>query len=270
MALYNPTTSTGLGSFLMSQLIQEPCPAGVPLYQIQSRRVPVISALQPGSTHYRMLSYVTGNRSIPMCFVTEKYSSLVSFKQHNVCHAEFLTFGSMTSKMSEEDYLEDGVPVEYGYGHLLALESRSYRDGTGIRLGVSAQAYEIYLILSQLRSFLHCLPEMKQHEMQSVDPSECYEPAERTVTRHSLRDVETLSTNDVYENLARYICGSTHYEHGQILKDCGFILNKGLQSAACGDRNGLPCIEQVSFKLHRIVSIISFIPIKPMIVYFSN
>ena len=160
----------------------------------------------------------------------------------------------MSDKVSSEEVFESGTPVEYGYGHLLALEAQYCDASGGMGLKLSAQACEMYLILTHLRSFLQCLPEMRTSEMQSIDPSECYEAIDRAVTRHSLRDVETLSIIDIYENVARFICGSTHCSYGQIMKDCSFIFNKCLKSTADGVGNTLPRINLSEFKLHRVVS----------------
>ena len=255
MSVYLPSSTSGLGSYLINRLEEEPAPAGVPLYQVESQRVPVISALVPGNTIYRMLSFVTGPRSIPMCRSNEKFSHLSPMRLHNVTHAEIVPYGSIDEKVSKDCYSDcKGTPFEHGYGMLLTSDSQRVHSGFGMSLQVGAQFYEVYLMLAQLKSFLQCYPQMKKHEYPVMDLTNCYEPADRTSVRRSLLNRESLSVHDVYENIARFMCGSSCHSHGQILSDFGFVQERCLSST----KLPLPhtTIRYIEFKPHRVVSTI--------------
>ena len=252
MSVYLPITATGLGSYLISKLDEEPAPAGVPLYQIEARRVPVISALVPGNPIYRMLSFVTGPRSIPMCRSNEKFSYLSPMRQHNVTHVEYVPFGAVAEKVPSDLYSDcQGTPFEYGYGQLLTLESRYNLPGCGQTLHVGAQYYEVYLVMSQIRSFLQCYPALKLHELTDLDLSIHYEPSDRSSIRRSLLNRETMSIQDIYENVARFLCGSSNYSHGQILTDFTFVQERCLASTKISPPHSM--VRYTDFRPHRVV-----------------
>ena len=254
MSVYLPLSDSGLGSYLISRLEDEPAPAGVPLFQIEPRRVPVISALVPGNTIYRMLSFVTGPRSIPMCRSNERFSHLASMRHHNVTHAEIIPYGTIEEKLPQDCYSDcKGVPFEHGYGMLLTLDSQYVHLGHGLTLSVGVQFYEVYLVMAQIRAFLQCYPKIRKHDFPDLDVTVYYEPSDRSSIRRSLLNRESLSIHDVYESIVRFMCGSSSRSHGQILSDFNFVQERCLTSTTVTQQR--PIVRFDTFKPHRVVSI---------------
>ena len=262
MSQFLPNDTSGLGAALLSAMSSEDS-LGIPIWQVQKRRVPTISALVVGNPQMRLVSFVGSQGSPPMGMIMSAATNLVPHLRHNIISARLSAYANVEDTVPEDlNLTKDGLPVEIGTGFLLTFNFAStYRHPDG-SLGVSYPIYEITLTLLKVLCYLRNSVLLHHTYQNDVDLSIGYEPVCHSLTRSIMNDTELMDWNDSYELVCRHLCGSDQLTSTAVIQklekliDTFFNVSVELNTdptltsrPSDMDRNHL------SFKLHRIVSI---------------
>ena len=219
----------------------------------------MISAMVPYSPSYRLFSLVSNACSRPMIYINTRYSHASSARDHNCVNVELVDFGTMSSRLPREVfYNSQGQPYELGYGNLMNLDFRSKPGSRGQGAAMSSVAYELLLILCQLKAYLHCKNGLEQYFLTISDLPNNYEAVDREMYQLSSSESHYTEVHESYEILVRYLCGTVHYCQASI-KEAFVNVFEHFRKSMSGEGLNFATRGKYSsyfqaFRMHRIVS----------------
>ena len=218
MAQYLPSDSSRLGAVLLSAMSTED-PLGIPIWQVQRRKVPIVSTLVLGNPLMRMVSFVGGSSSPYLNSIMSSSTNIVPHVRHNIISAALIPYNNVEDLVPEDLNLnKSGLPVEIGMGSLLTFNFNStsrHRDGS---LGVSYPIYEVSLTLIKILCYLKNSVLLHHTYQCDADLSVGYEPICYCLAKRTINDSELTKLNDDYESLCRYLCGSDQLPYDVVMQ----------------------------------------------------
>lgn len=219
----------------------------------------MISAMVPYSPSHRLLSLVTNSCSHPMIYIISRYSHVTPAQNQNCVNAELVDFGTMSSRLPRDVYCDSqGQPYELGYGNLMNLEFRSKPESRGQGAAMSSVAYELLLILCQLKAYLHCKVDLEQFFLATAELPKFYIPVDREMYQLSSGESHYAEVHESYEIIVRYLCGTVHYCCGSV-KEAFVAIFEHFRKSMSGEGLNFSTHGRYSnyfqaFRMHRIVS----------------
>ena len=235
-----------MGSYLQPTQTSLHARPTVPLFRINSQRVPVISSLSPCDPRYRLVSFTTGHYSPPYSSVRCNEPSLCTkYKQYlvDVSSTPMLT-------ISEAYPIGDGESV-LDTEHGMCIQNEFVHRGESFQL--SKMGYEILMHLNRFYSYASCYRRMHTMLDTEQDSSLHYEVTPLVASRIELQHPTLSPLNAHYETFSRFLCGSDVYDNGEDMRHILGLLQADFNMCLL-DENIRDPLYKKRFTLHRYVS----------------
>ena len=197
MSHFQPNHHTRLGSYLQQTMISDHPRENIPIFQINSKKVPVFSTLTLGSNQFRMIGLTLSPFSPPVSSIRSPNSSLCVRDSQRIDDVQVFPQHTLQQMCeSDETMNEDGLMTYMEFDH-----SNSY-------FRASANTYELLSHFSRLTSYVQCSKFIHAQHKPETDLSTCYDRVPIYTSRLELRYPQYSPLNSRYESVVRFICGS--------------------------------------------------------------
>ena len=197
MSHFQPNHHTRLGSYLQQTIISDHPRETIPIFQINSKRVPVFSTLTLGSSQFRMIGMTLSPFSPPFSTIRSPASSLCTRDSQKITDIQVYPQHTLRYLCDTGDALnEDGLMTYMEFDH-----SSSY-------FRASSTTYELLSHFSRMVSYVHCSKFIHGLHSAEIDLSTCYDRVPMYASRLELRFPQYAPLNSQYESVVRFICGS--------------------------------------------------------------